>query len=377
MNADRFRWRDNPAVIAQFFNGEDIPQGVDVHLRPNEACAVVEEGEVVGVATATRMTLNPKLGTLARLMGKREKFRTFMFAHTGPHEVLVQLKGTWKDGSQALGMAGLKIQFNQDDLAKLLKLPADGKMTITLGDLAQQIQQEVQVRYAGSHMALTHRQLATSDQATVTVLEAGLRQVAQPALGDIGATLQRLWISWTPSDHERLVAMQNEVEFMAKEGRLLAEKDRLEMERMLAEQSRALEIQHQLNLKQAEFKARDDMQDELARIRAKSQKEKAQWDVLTKRDEMEAENLRRRTELTAQQDDLKATLDHENRIKGLDRTMEFEDKEEELKFKREMRDMDRARRRAGFVQEMEKKAAKHNNELLKDTFDAMDGDDTE
>ena len=119
------------------------------------------------------------------------------------------------------------------------------------------------------------------------------------------------------------------------------------------------------------------MQDELARIRAKSQKEKAQWDVLTKRDEMEAENLRRRTELTAQQDDLKATLDHENRIKGLDRTMEFEDKEEELKFKREMRDMDRARRRAGFVQEMEKKAAKHNNELLKDTFDAMDGDDTE
>ena len=146
MNADRFRWRDNPAVIAQFFNGEDIPQGVDVHLRPNEACAVVEEGEVVGVATATRMTLNPKLGTLARLMGKQEKFRTFMFAHTGPHEVLVQLKGTWKDGSQALGMAGLKIQFNQDDLAKLLKLPADGKMTITLGDLAQQIQQEVQVQ---------------------------------------------------------------------------------------------------------------------------------------------------------------------------------------------------------------------------------------
>ena len=75
--SERFRWRTNPAVIAQYYTGEDIPKDLDVHLKPNEACVVIENGSIVGVATSTRLTVNPKLGTLSRLLSKKDPFRSF------------------------------------------------------------------------------------------------------------------------------------------------------------------------------------------------------------------------------------------------------------------------------------------------------------
>ena len=62
---DRFQWRTNPAVVAQYYTGDSLPRNIDVHLKPNEACAVIENGSIIAVATATRMTLNPELGTLS------------------------------------------------------------------------------------------------------------------------------------------------------------------------------------------------------------------------------------------------------------------------------------------------------------------------
>ena len=32
MNEERLRWRTNPAIIAQYFTGEDLPTDIDIHL---------------------------------------------------------------------------------------------------------------------------------------------------------------------------------------------------------------------------------------------------------------------------------------------------------------------------------------------------------
>ena len=377
MTDERYRWRTNPAVVAQFYTGEELPKDVDVHLRPNEACAIIENGSIVDVATATRLTLNPSLGTLSRLLSRREPFRSFMFAHTGPHELLVPLKGSWKDGSQAVGMAGIKMHFSPDNLGRLILLPSKGQNALTLGHLAELIGIELNQKFSTGHLSSTTQEMARTDSATGTLLEAGLRNTAQTALADIGAVVDRVWISWTPSDHDRITLMRQELETMAEEGKIVAERDRLEMERMLAQEVNVLERQHQLLLATTEYEAKAEAAKELAALRVKAEREREQWAVITKRAEFEAENMRRRTELDKQQEALEAKLDHENRMDGLDRTMEFEDKEEELKFKREMRAMERARRQSEFMQEQEEKAAKHNNKMLKGVFDAMDGDDTE
>ena len=376
MTDERYRWRTNPAVVAQFYTGEELPKDVDVHLRPNEACAIIENGSIVDVGTATRLTLNPSLGTLSRLLSRREPFRSFMFAHTGPHELLVPLKGSWKDGSQAVGMAGIKMHFSPDNLGRLILLPSKGQKALTLGHLAELIGIELNQKFSTGHLSSTTQEMARTDSATGTLLEAGLRNTAQTALADIGAVVDRVWISWTPSDHDRITLMRQELETMAEEGKIVAERDRLEMERMLAQEVNVLERQHQLLLATTEYEAKAEAAKELAALRVKAEREREQWAVITKRAEFEAENMRRRTELDKQQEALEAKLDHEIRMDGLDRTMEFEDKEEELKFKREMRQMKRARRQSEFMQELDEKAAKHNNKMLKGAFDAMDDDDT-
>jgi hypothetical protein len=373
---ERFRWRINPAVVGQYFTGDQLPKNIDVHLKPNEACAVIENGVIVGVASSTRMTLNPELGTLAKLLSKREPFRSFLFAHTGPHELLVPITGSWSDGTKAQGMAGLKMRFNNEEMGRMLLFPSKGKNTITLGDLSDSIVNEISQKFATTGISSTTQSQARSDSATATLLESKLRNIAQSALADIGGILERVWISWMPSDHERVTAMRQELEMMAEQGRVIDERNRLEMERLLAQEVSVLERQHQLQLATAEYEAKSAAARDLAALRVKAEKEREQWAVITNRDQLQADNLRTKTELEARQDDLASGLKHQNEMKDLDRTMDLEDKKAEIERRRRQRQMETANEQNEFIRQQEMKAAKHQQKIVKGLFDSMDDDES-
>jgi hypothetical protein len=169
--------------------------------------------------------------------------------------------------------------------------------------------------------------------------------------------------------------MRQEVEMLAEQGLVLSEKNRLEMERMLAQEVSLLERQHQLHLATTEYEAKSSAAKDLAALRVKAEKEKEQWAVISNRDAIEADNLRLRTKLDAQQQDLSAGLDHENKMKDLDRTMDYEDKEGELERRRRQRKMEAANEQAEFLRQQENKVAEHNNRLLNGVFKAMDDDE--
>ena len=377
MTDNRFRWRTNPAIVAQYYTGDQLPNGVEAHLKPNEACAVIENGEVVGIATSTTMTINPELGTLSKLLKRSPPTRSFMFAFLGPHELLVPLNGLWADGGKGVGMAGLKMQLRADDVGRLLTLAAKGTTTITLGDMANTVAHEISNKFAAAHMTGASQADARSDPATATLLEAGLRTIAQPALAELGGALDRVWLSWTPSDHERILRMRKELEMMAEEQHMISEKNRLEMERILAQEINVLERQHQLHLAATEYEAKGAAASELAELRVKAEKEREKWAVVTQRDELEAGNRLRRAELDADHQDSVANLRHGNEMNQLDRTMDLEDKKAELERRRRERKMQVADEQAEYLRQQEMKAAKHNNKMLRGAFDAMDGDDTE
>ena len=58
---------------------------------------------------------------------------------------------------------------------------------------------------------------------------------------------------------------------MAEEGRLISEKNRLEMERMLAQEVSVLERQHQLLVATTEYEAKADAAKDLAALRVKAE----------------------------------------------------------------------------------------------------------
>ena len=126
-----------------------------------------------------------------------------------------------------------------------------------------------------AQMARVHPSSATGDPDTATLMEAGLRTIAAPLVADLGGVLVRSWLSWTPSDHDRLVSMRQELQTFAEEGRLIAERDQLEMERLIAQETLLLERQHQVHCPRSNT-SQGYCREDIARLRVGGK-----WAVLT------------------------------------------------------------------------------------------------
>ena len=353
MSEERLKWRSNPTVVAQYFVGDELPQNVDVHLKPNEACAVIENGALVGVATSTRLTINPKTGALASLLSKKEPFRSFFFAHLGPHDLLIRLEGMWADGTQGKGIAGLKIRFDGEKLGRLLTFPASGKNTVTLGDIAARIEIDIKQQFARHHMATMNPAALKENASMVNLLDSSFRTTAQPILEELGILIDRTWMSWSPTQHERILAMQSELELMEQEGKLIQARDRLEMDRLLAAEIMKLEHAHQIRITGKEYEVKAEAATEIARIRTKAEREAENWNILVQRARLE-DSLK----------DERSERDHTRKVTELHREMDLDD------LKRE-----REEKRREWIREQEKIAQQHNNEMLKGAFDVMNEDD--
>ena len=106
-----FRWRDNPAVLATYMLDKAVPAKAEVILKPNEICVVLENGKVVGSVSQQHLEVNPQVGLIGKLFGKKNPHRSFMFCFSGPHEVMIQVKGQSSEGEEINCMVVLKLEI--------------------------------------------------------------------------------------------------------------------------------------------------------------------------------------------------------------------------------------------------------------------------
>ncbi|HJN55331.1 MAG TPA: hypothetical protein QF646_02970, partial [Candidatus Poseidoniales archaeon] len=126
-------------------------------MGPNEVCIVLENGRIVGAATQTRMEVNPKVGSLKRIFGKRNPRRAFLFAHTGPHDVLMSVKGRTQDGHVVNSLVVVRVELEREEVARLLHLITPKRTTIATADLTNQLIHEAETlvnQQITSHMTL-------------------------------------------------------------------------------------------------------------------------------------------------------------------------------------------------------------------------------
>ena len=109
-----FRWRTNPTVIAHYMNDADVPRQAEVTLKPNEVCVVLENGKIVGSVSQTHMEVSPQVGLFGTLFGKSNPVRSFIFAFTGPHAVLVQVRGVADNGDEINCLITLKLEITRE-----------------------------------------------------------------------------------------------------------------------------------------------------------------------------------------------------------------------------------------------------------------------
>lgn len=267
MSDTRFRWRTNPTVIARYVMGHHVPAGMEVTLKPNEACVVVEDGRVAGVATQQHMEVNPNVGMLSRMFGRNQPNRSFLFVFLGPHDVLFPVEVTTGDGQVLSGICSMRVAFTRESVPRLLQVPAKGAHEITVAELAKVLHPEVLAHLRGVMSGHGADDLRRGDG--LEDLLHTLEQRMRATLSSYGLTQQSSFVSWNESDSQELLRMQRDLEHLVERNAILDATAAAEMEQALSARVRAAEQQSRMANAEAS-----------AQIAADGALERARWQEL-------------------------------------------------------------------------------------------------
>lgn len=295
MVENSFRWRNSPAVIARYIHDRDVPDGSMVTLKPNEACVVVEDGKIAGVATQQHMEVNPKAGILSRMFGRGNPKRTFLFVFLGPHDLLLRINTQTSDGQPAVGMLNLRLSITREQAPKLLQLPAKGDMEITSGTLVEALEKEIQATLNPMIQGNTLESLRTPE--VTDELLAELRVSSRATISSFGLTFDNVFVSWNQTEAEQLLKMRADLENLVLRNSIIDEREASEMERILSHNMRNAELQARLNMSGVVAEERAKIELELAKVKSSGELEMARWNQLNQLQSSQ-QDARRSQELT-------------------------------------------------------------------------------
>ena len=270
-----FRWRDNPTVIAQYMNDRDVPRQAEVTLKPNEVCVVLENGKIVGSVSQTHMEVNPEVGLFGRIFGKSTPNRSFMFAFTGPHTIIVQIRGIGNNGDEINCLLTLKVAITRESATRLINFPAGGKMSVQASDIAELISGPTQTSALEILRAYSSQDMRTTNVSD-DVLYA-VKNAIKATLDQHGLQFRDGFLTWSRTAVEQQIQHQHDLERIKINKNLDSEKQEIELNHMIQTEQRKHEINARMALVgvQAQDSAR--MKMELDRLSMSGKYNLAKW----------------------------------------------------------------------------------------------------
>jgi len=270
-----FNWRTNPTVIAQYLKDADVPQQAEVTLKPNEVCVVLENGNVVGSVSQQHMQVSPQLGLFGVLLRKKNPVRSFMFAFTGPHAVLVHVKGLAENGDEINCLITIKVEVTRETAPRLLGFPAKGKLVVQAADIADLLTPVV------NSVALPH--FRNMDAATMRGLEANedvvfaLKSAVRSTLDEHGLVFRGAYITWNSTAAEQQRQHQHELERLQLQHTIKSDTQALELEQLLQAEQRKHEVNARMELVGLQATETAELKLELDRIKADGERKVQRW----------------------------------------------------------------------------------------------------
>jgi hypothetical protein len=330
-----FVWRDSPGIIAHYYRGTEVPSKAEITLSPSEICVVLENGSVVGTATQTRMEVNPKLGLLRRVFGQKSPDRAFLFAETGPHEVILMLKGRTVDGQDVIGHARIRVTLDRESAARILRTATKGSGSFTLGSVAEAVEQEANHHIANQILQSTSLSDLRGEDATEDSSSA-LRSGLKSSLENLGFRLDNAWVSWNETEAEKLVGMRNDLENLVERNAILTETEFEQIETSYKMHMQELELEAKLKVAGQAAAERAKAEIELARIRSRAEIDKKTWESVKS---LRVDREQTRIDLE------RAQADHEIEIARKNLEVEHEGKDRDAKRTMDLFDQVQARKR--------------------------------
>ena len=270
-----FRWRTNPTVIAHYMNDADVPRQAEVTLKPNEVCVVLENGKIVGSVSQTHMEVSPQVGLFGTLFGKSNPVRSFIFAFTGPHAVLVQVRGVADNGDEINCLITLKIEITRETAPRLISFPAKGTMTVQAGNIAALVSPAV------SSAALQH--LRGMDAASMRTVQANedvmyaVKTALRATLDEHGMAFRSGFITWSTTAAEQQLQHQHDLERLQLSKDIESDKQAVELDHLIKSEQRKHEVNARMALVGVQAKEAAELKLELERIKGAGELDLQTW----------------------------------------------------------------------------------------------------
>ena len=270
-----FRWRTNPTVIAQYMNDADVPRQAEVTLKPNEVCVVLENGKIVGSVSQQHLQVNPEIGLFSKLFGKTNPVRSFMFAFTGPHSILVQVRGISESGDEINCLVTLKVEVTRETATRLITFPAKGTMMVQAKDIADILSPAV------NSTALQHlRGLNADSMRTVQVNDDvmyAVKTALRGTLDEHGLTYRSGFITWSSTAAEQQLQHRHDLERLQFARDKESEQQAIELDHFVKTEQRKHEVNARMALVGVQAKEAAEMKFELERLKASGDFNLQQW----------------------------------------------------------------------------------------------------
>jgi len=270
-----FRWRTNPTVIATYMNDADVPRQAEVTLKPNEVCVVLENGKIVGSVSQTHMEVSPQVGLFGTLFGKSNPVRSFIFAFTGPHAVLVQVRGVADNGDEINCLITLKLEITRETAPRLISFPAKGTMTVQAGNIAALVSPAV------SSAALQH--LRGMDAASMRTVQANedvmyaIKTALRATLDEHGMAFRSGFITWSTTAAEQQLQHQHDLERLQLSKDIESDKQAVELDHLIKSEQRKHEVNARMALVGVQAKEAAELKLELERIKGAGELDLQTW----------------------------------------------------------------------------------------------------
>lgn len=270
-----FRWRENPTVIAQYMLASKVPIQAEVTLKPNEICVVLENGKVVGSVSQQHMEVNPQVGMIGRLFGKRNPQRSFMFCFTGPHQIMVQVKGQSNHGDEIDCLVSMKVEITRESAPRLLTFPAKGVNSVHASDIAKELSSIVQ-----SKTISFLKEMNSEGMRTVEVDEDlcfHLKSELRSSFDEYGLQHRGMHVIWSTTVAEEKLQNEKELERLALSKEADSDRQELELNHLIQTEQRKHEINARLALVGVQAQHKAELEHELIKLENEGNLTFAQW----------------------------------------------------------------------------------------------------
>ena len=270
-----FRWRENPTVIAQYMLAKEVPIQSEVTLKPNEICVVLENGKVVGSVSQQHMEVNPQVGMIGRLFGKQNPQRSFMFCFTGPHQIMVQVKGQSNQGDEINCLVSMKVEITRESAPRLLTFPAKGVLSVHASDIAKELTSIVQSKTMSFLKEMNSEGMRTLevDEDLCFHLKSELRS----SFDEYGLQHRGIHVIWSATVAEQKLQNEKDIERIALSKEADSDRQELELNHLIQTEQRKHEINARLSLVGVQAQHKAELEHELLKLENQGDLTFAQW----------------------------------------------------------------------------------------------------